>query len=713
MEAAMKKYLLFLFLLFSQAFTYNSLQVSSPLQWKSANATISDATLSVRPVGLYMEYGLYLTISAPVANFSPTDPLEIVFQFDLDPQAIMHDLWLWVDNQIMRGLIMDRWRASNIYEGIVNRRRDPAILFKESSTQYLLRVYPVLAGSSRRIKLTWLQPTNWTNHAVSASLPTSMLRISQPALSQLKLLQWPEKCWWSPQIPELSSLHFKTSVDSSGRSYNMAVINGADLQKNLSIRVDAPLRRGVFFSRLEGLNDGYYQLAFLPDLALPSVRNRKLAFLLDYDAARATQSADEWIKEIKNQLKWYMVAGDSFNIIVSQLAIRRASQKWLPVDTSSIEQAFRSFGPVPLAGYSNLPSLLMNGVDFVKANGKVGQLVLIGNADQHGDYRVANPLIKDLLAMMNPVIPIHVADITTSNVNFYNFNGRTYRGNEYLYLNLTQQTQGQYQTIAASGSLAQTLAPILANPDAVDQAFDFYSAMENGFCYDRHTIYPTSGRFSLNQPILQIGRYRGQPPFVLQSSGMMGKTAFTHRLQISDQDMFAPDSLMEEMWTGLEINRMESGNGSNATINQIIDLSMAQRVLSRYTAFLALEPSNTVPVCTQCQDESKAFTAVEKNEEEARSDSLIQIFPNPFNERTVIKVCLKTSQRNDNVSVRIFNLLGQQVREFTPPPGLMNSDWNVYWDGRDETGRPVSSGTFLVVATQGQKRQTVKVQYLK
>jgi hypothetical protein len=44
---------------------------------------------------------------------------------------------------------------------------------------------------------------------------------------------------------------------------------------------------------------------------------------------------------------------------------------------------------------------------------------------------------------------------------------------------------------------------------------------------------------------------------------------------------------------------------------------------------------------------------------------------------------------------------------------LINSEWNVYWDGRDETGRSVASGTFLVIATQGQQRQTVKVQYLK
>ncbi len=284
---------------------------------------------------------------------------------------------------------------------------------------------------------------------------------------------------------------------------------------------------------------------------------------------------------------------------------------------------------------------------------------------------------------------------------------------EYLYLNLTQQTQGQYQTMAGSGSLAQTLAPILANPDAIDQPFDFYTTLENGFCFDRYTLSPTSGRFTLNQPILQIGRYRGQPPFVLQSSGMMGKTAFSHKMQISDQDMFAPDTLLEEMWTGLEISRMESGTSSNTIINQIIDLSMAQRVLSRYTAFLALEPSITVPVCTQCQDESQVFTAVEKEEEESRSDSLIQVFPNPFNERTIIRVCLKAGFDNDNTSVRIFNLLGQLVREFTPPPGVVNTNWNVYWDGRDETGRPVSSGTFLVMATQGQKRQTVKVQYLK
>jgi hypothetical protein len=105
----------------STTYGYDQLRIQHPQQtWRSGQGTIDEAIISIRPQGIYMEYGLYLTFSARDLNFTAADSVEVQFFFDLPPEAIVHDLWLWVDDQIVRALILDRWTASSIYENIIN-----------------------------------------------------------------------------------------------------------------------------------------------------------------------------------------------------------------------------------------------------------------------------------------------------------------------------------------------------------------------------------------------------------------------------------------------------------------------------------------------------------------------------------------------------------------------------------------------------------------
>jgi hypothetical protein len=70
---------------------------------------------------------------------------------------------------------------------------------------------------------------------------------------------------------------------------------------------------------------------------------------------------------------------------------------------------------------------------------------------------------------------------------------------------------------------------------------------------------------------------------------------------------------------------------------------------------------------------------------------LEQNHPNPFNPETRINYALSKAGK---VVLRIFNLQGQEVRtlvnEFKPAGAF-----EVLWDGKDNAGRPMSSGTYL------------------
>ena len=153
---------LFVFIATDGVLAYTYLNVRNPRSWTSMQGTIEEAVISIKPKGIYMEIGLYLTFSARGWNHSPNDSLEVEFYFDLPENSIVSDSWLWIDDEIIRGEIMDKWTASQIYENIVRRRRDPSILYKRYGDSYELRIYPMLASESRKVKITYLVPTQWS-----------------------------------------------------------------------------------------------------------------------------------------------------------------------------------------------------------------------------------------------------------------------------------------------------------------------------------------------------------------------------------------------------------------------------------------------------------------------------------------------------------------------------------------------------------------------
>jgi hypothetical protein len=104
-------------------------------------------------------------------------------------------------------------------------------------------------------------------------------------------------------------------------------------------------------------------------------------------------------------------------------------------------------------------------------------------------------------------------------------------------------------------------------------------------------------------------------------------------------------------------------------------------------------------------------TDVNDGERQMRAErfALYQNYPNPFNPNTAISFTLSSRSR---VSLDIYNILGQNVR------GLINQempagDYKVVWDGKDNSGKSVSTGIYLYRLNAGEFAQTRKMVLLK
>ncbi|HEY3373036.1 MAG TPA: VIT domain-containing protein, partial [Prolixibacteraceae bacterium] len=340
----MKKLILSCLLLISviNVFGYNDLKVGDPRSsWWTNQGTIENATMTVQPKGLFMEYGLYLTFSSRGSNWTNAhDSVEVTLNFDLPADAILNDSWLWIGDSIVHAKLMDKWTASSIYESIVKRRRDPSIIMKHSATQYELRVFPMAGNETRKVKITYLMPTTWNKTQVVSQIPTAIVNTSYYKPAVFPIVTWTDATWTNPQIINNQDISFAAKTNTDYGDYQEAIIPASKYSQTVSIAFDSPLENGLYFSPYQQGNEGIYQLALFPDQFFQSDVSKKAAILIDYDATNSKVTSKELLSILKNELLMNLSSKDSFNLMFSNLTITRYSPKWVAASKTNIEAAF-------------------------------------------------------------------------------------------------------------------------------------------------------------------------------------------------------------------------------------------------------------------------------------------------------------------------------------------------------------------------------------
>lgn len=678
------------------------LRVGDPRNsWYTSQGTIEEASMTVRPKGLYMEYGLYLTFSSRGSDWtSSLDTLEVSLRFSLPDNAIVTDSWLWIGKDIIKAKLMDKWTASTIYENIVRRRRDPSILMKNSATDYELRVFPMAGNQTRKVKINYLVPVTWNQNQAVASIPAGILTASAYKPSTFPVLTWTNDTWKEPKLLSEPEILFVSKSDTSLGNYYEALIPSTHFNNTIKIAFNAPLENGVFFSEYEKDNEGIYQLALFPNQFLESTITKKAVVLVDYDASNTNLTSKEILNILKKEMLMNLSSKDSFNMVFSNLKITRYSEQWMAATRENIEAAFTSLTN-PLSSYSNLGSLIENGIDFIKKNGNDGKIILLSNADQYGDFQVGNVLINDIVKMMNPMIPFHIADYQTINYSQYYNNGQNYTGNDYFYINLSRITLGSYHTVRNNSDLSSAIASAYKYLGGTITSFDLHTSMKEGFCYSRYSINGASNVAYVNEPIVQVGKFKGEFPFLVEISGEYNNEIFSEVIQIEKPGVVNTDTVAEAIWAGQYIKKLESGSQSNQIISEIIYTSLYERVLSSYTSFLCLE--DTSYICNNCKDESMPVTGVE---ETLAGNDTLRVYPNPFVDQLTIE--LMCSDPTDVKEFSLVDVTGALIHRFQLED-LQQGKNVITWNGNTARGGKVKPGIYLLMYKTSGGARTVKI----
>jgi Ca-activated chloride channel family protein len=542
-------------------------------------------------------------------------------------------------------------------------------------------------------------PAGWHKNNVTAEIPTAIMNTSRFLPENLSVFAWTDNTWMNPHILNDDEINFTAKNDTIFGDYFRALIPSSKYNNSINIGFDAAFQNGYFFSKYQQGNEGIYQLAIFPSDFIDEIDSKKAAILIDYDASNTIVTKSELLNTIKSDMLNNLTSKDSFNLLFSNLSITRYSEKWISASETNIEAAFSSLVN-PLSSYSNLTSLLGSGIDFVKSNGNNGKVILISNSGQYGDYQVANTLISDLVGLMNPKIQIHISDYQSLNFNYFYFNGTYYLGNEYFYSNLSKITLGSYHRTLNDQTLSGSNNEAFKYIGGSIKSFDLYTSVNTGFCHSRYNITETNNIAYLNDPILQIGKFKGELPFIFEISGEYNNEIFSREVEIQEQNVINDDSISEEIWAGQFIKELESGQQSNDIINEIIYNSLNERVLSLYTAFLCLE--DTFLICKDCKDESQLIDIPDL----AFEQDSISIYPNPFSDILTIEILC--SNPNEVKELSIYNVTGSVVYQFNTS-SLVKGENSIKWNGNSASGDEVKSGIYILVYRTLNDSKTIKI----
>ena len=690
---------------------YVSFYVQHPQQtWKYGTGTINDATVVLRPHGAFLQCDLYLLFSAKGLNFSSADSVEVQLNFPLPAGAAVTDLWLWVDQQIMRGLILDRWTASNIYEGIVKRRRDPAILTKTGSTSYSLRVYPLPGDATRRVMISYLIPMTWAPGLSSGVLPLNILKASRYGPPMFRVRYKPDSLYNAARINEIPGIQFQTVTDSASGAVLQAELPSTALNAlgQLSVSMDRPSTDSVFLSVFRRGNEGFYQLGLTPSTIMDFVAPRKIAVVVDYDSLATNVRPPTFLASLRSELDLLCTAEDSLAVIFAgKQGLQRVNEGWLPGSSDGIEYLFSRIDEYRLSGTSSLKALLLDAGTFIREYGNRGTILLVSASAEYTDPLKANPVLAEIRQGLPADATVNIVSFARPWYKYVYMNNRSYYNNDYLFLNLSDMTKGIF--VAATSytvEFAPLLKGVLPYLRGTIEALDVHTSVADGLATARYRVSDQS--LALDASYIQVGRFYGDLPFEVEVGILRGGVPEVKRFVIPDSPRRTGDSTLAQAWASAHIAFLESQPSTPSLTQQIVSLSVRERVLSKFTAFLALEPNDTLPACKTCRDESGGTTAVQDPKAVVLTqDSLLAVYPNPFNASTVISVRLPSGVKPDEVSLRIYNILGQLVRTFDTAGLDMAAPTRVTWDARNDHGAAQSSGTYLLVL-QSPKGNMVK-----
>jgi len=502
--------------------------------------------------------------------------LEGTYIFPLPEEGAISDFAMFVDGERLMGKMLDKDEARRIYEGIVRRRRDPALLEYIGRNAFQASIYPISAWGEKRVQLRYSEVLRGERGLIHYVYPLNTERFSSLPLEEVVItidLQSPVpiKAIYSPSHKIAVERTSETSAQISYEANDVRPDTDFELYYSVS-EDDVGLNLLSYKERGE---DGFFLLLVAPKMQVAegAVVAKDVIFVLDTSGSmegRKLEQAKGAIEFVLDRLH----AEDRFNIVAFDTGVRTYALGL----RSALEraEAQRFVRSLDAGGGTNIDRALLEALDM--AGGERPQFIIF----------VTDGLPTEGVTDIDRIID-DVARAAPGNVRLFTF-GVGYDVNTLLLDTISQAHRGASAYVEPGESIEEQVAAFYAKistPLLSDVRLEVRGVtVEDRYPYPRPDLFVGSQLFV-------AGRYRsgGEARVVLRGTVNGEERVFLYpRVEFAERggQVFIP-----RLWAIRKVGHMLKEirlHGENRElVDSIVSLSIRYGIMTPYTSFLVDE----------------------------------------------------------------------------------------------------------------------------
>jgi Ca-activated chloride channel homolog len=500
---------------------------------------------------------------------------EASYLYPLPGEATFSDFSLWQGDRELKGEPMDAAQARSIYEEIVRRKRDPALIELAGHGLLRARVFPIAAGETRKITLRYTQMLDrvgdaWRFRYVAGAGPGAAaprgFRIAVDSASR----------FGDPYSPT----HRVTSRPDGDR----LEIALADTTARGDFELFLPLARGLVGMSLVTNQpvgeDGFFMLLLAPGTGATATQSlsRDLVAVLDVSGSMSGEKLDQ-ARAALVQLLGGLRSGDRFRVISFGSGVRRYATGWTPGNPDSVRAAQDWVRHLDTDGGTNIAGALAEALAQPPREGALGVIVFLTDG---------MPTVGET----DPERIAEQADRGRGPFRVFAF-GIGYDVNTYLLDRLTERARGVTEYIQPGGDIEQAvgaLAAKIASPVLTDLAI-------RGDGVELYDLQPQGlPDLFADDELVVFGRYRGvgrgERTVTVTGRRNGREERFSTGARFGDEQ--AGTEYIQQLWAARKagaLSREIRLHGANPEIvTELKRLALRYGILTEYTSYLVQEP---------------------------------------------------------------------------------------------------------------------------
>lgn len=692
---------------------------------KDYNVNIHDATLKVVPRGNFIELNIYMTVSYDFNSwfFKNYNELEFLWKFSLPEYAIMTDFKFWVtEDSTISATVIDKWTAELMFSDVSTPYRHPGLLTQSAATRdgkvnYELKIFPIKKNEKRKFKIQYLVPGRPSANSIRTWLPTTQIVAEKTKnnVSKVKIKYEYGNNSLEPKVvgAEIISME-NTPVDST-----WTIQIPVEYDQFVEFIIPSQIEDHVYLSSFGYNNEDYYHLAVYPPKTPKIKENRKILICVDLNQYNTRNFDGEYLLTyLKETIAQSMDEKDSINVMIAYDDITVASEKWVSCSEENIDELFSKVMKRSFPTYSYFQPMMTMASEFINKSSGSSEVVVFTNTDEIKlGTNDKETLADEILGMFLKETKLHFVDLDNVSGLVYNYstgNGYYETQLQSFYGQMSNQTEGNLYFLRYH-DIKTILNAFFYEKISHYESVEVQMTSQDGYSYSKYLMNENEGYYPLDFPIMQVGKFTGNFPIEVKVIGKKQMEIIDTTFSLIETDLAMGSEKIVTSWFGKKINGLLDFAYDPLTINNIIDMSIEQKILTPYTGFIVIDESlfNYTNNNNDSEDEEYNegdgdISDIEDNLNEYLSLN-IGAYPNPFNSMVTLEVIIPD---NNNYSLIIYNVLGQKVKEFDIS-NFTRGTYHLVWNGVSDDDQKVASGLYFAVLRGKNITKTVKLQLLQ